>query len=97
MIGIPGIKDKFEGRSDELLSDWLGEDAHMFKSPGRWKEIIDNNDRILSLRTWEMECFDAAWSEWLKMDNEFANDDKKYFNPIIKPYTCFVGIEVKLR
>lgn len=97
LIGIPGIKDQFEGRSDELLSDWLGEDAHMFKSPKRWKEIIGNNNRILSLRTWEMECFDQAWSEWLKMDNEFANGDKKYFDPIIKPYTCFVGIEVKLR
>ena len=97
LIGIPGIKDKFEGRAAEFLSDWLGEDSHMFKSPKLWKEIIGNNQRMASLRTWEMECFDMAWSEWFEIDNDFANGDKKYFDSIIKPYTCFVGIEIKLR
>ena len=96
LIGIPGIKDKFEGRADELLSDWLGEDSHMFKSPKLWKEIIGNNNRIASVKTWEMECFDVAWREWFEIDNDFANGDKKYFDSIIKPYTCFVGIEIKL-
>ena len=96
LIGIPGIKDKFEGRTDELLSDWLSKDSHMFKSPKLWKEIIGNNNRIASVRTWEMECFDIAWSEWFEIDNDFSNGDKKHFDSIIKPYTCFVGIEVKL-
>ncbi len=96
LIGIPGIKDKFEGRADELLSDWLGEDSHMFKSPKLCKEIIGNNNRIASVKTWEMECLDIAWSEWLAIDNNFSNGDKKYFDSIIKPYTCFVGIEIKL-
>ena len=97
LIGVPGIKNKFEGHAADILSDWLGEDSYMFKSPNLWKEVIGNNNRIESVRTWEMDCFDKAWSEWLAVDNEFANGDRQYFDSIIKPYTCFVGIEIKLR
>jgi cyclopropane fatty-acyl-phospholipid synthase-like methyltransferase len=32
LIGIPGIKNEFTGRSEELLSDWLGDEAYMFQS-----------------------------------------------------------------
>lgn len=96
LIGVPGIKNIYEGRVVELLSDWLGEDSHMFKGPKVWKELIGNSDRIESVRTWEMDCFDKAWSEWLAVDNKFANGDRQYFDLIIRPYTCFVGIEIKL-
>lgn len=97
LIGIPGLKDEYEGRAEELLSDWLGEDAYMFKSPKLWKELIGSNDRIESVKTWEMDCFDKAWNEWLAVDHEFAKGDKKHFETIIKPYTCFVGIYVKIK
>ena len=97
LIGVPGIKNIFEGRAVELLSDWLGEDSYMFKSPKLWKEIIGSSNRIESVRTWEMDCFDKAWSEWLAVENKFANGDRRYFDTIIKPYTCFVGIEIKLK
>lgn len=97
LIGIPGLKDKYTDRAEELLSDWLFEDAHMFKSPKRWKELIGSSDRIESVNTWEMDCFSKAWSEWLAVDNEFARGDKQYFETIIEPYTCFVGIYIKLK
>lgn len=97
LIGIPGLKDAYAGRAEELFSDWLGEDAHMFKSPKYWREIIDDDDRIESVETWEMDCFRQAWEEWLATDNEFARGDRKYYEPIIKPYTCFVGIYVKVK
>ena len=47
--------------------------------------------------TWEMACFEEAWNEWLAIDNEYAHSDRQYFETIIKPYTCFVGIYVKLK
>ncbi len=97
LIGIPGLKDEYTGRSNELLSDWLGEDAHMFKSPKLWKELIGRNDRIQSVKTWEMDCFSKAWDDWLATDNPYANSDRKHFEAIIKPYTCFVGIYVKIK
>ena len=97
LIGIPGLKDEYTDRAEELLSDWLGEDACMFKSQTRWKELIGSHDRIESVKTWEMDCFSKAWSEWFATNNEFACGDRKYFETIIRPYTCFVGISVKLK
>lgn len=96
LIGIPGLKDEYAGHSTELLSDWLGDDAYMFKSPKLWKELIGDSDRIGLVKTWEMDCFDKAWDDWLATKNEFALGDKQHFETIIKPYTCFVGIYIKL-
>ena len=97
MIGIPGIRNEFALRSEELLSEWLGDEAYMFKSFMQWKDIIGRNDRIDTIETWEMDCFDKAWNEWLATKNEFAIGDKKHFETIIKPYTCFVGIYIRLK
>ena len=97
LIGIPGLKDPYTGRAEELLSDWLGDDAYMFKSPKHWKELIGGGERIESVKTWEMDCFAAAWADWLAANNPYALGDKEYFETIIKPYTCFVGIHVKLK
>lgn len=97
LIGIPGIKDEFGGRSEELLADWLAEDTYMFKSPREWKEIIGCNERIQTVQTWEMGCFDSAWSDWLALENDMSKTDAPYFDSIIKPYTCFVGIYIKLK
>ena len=60
LIGIPGIKDEFTGRSEELLSDWLGDESYMFQSPSAWKEIIGNNNRIEHIKCWEMNCFEIV-------------------------------------
>lgn len=87
----------FAGRGEELLSDWLGEEAYMFKSPTHWKELIGSHDRIETVEIWEMDCFRKAWSEWFATNNTFACGDKQYFETIIEPYTCFVGIYVKLK
>lgn len=95
-IGIPGIKDAYDNRTEELLSPWLGEDAYMFKSPRQWKEIIGDNARIVKMDVWEMDCFESAWRDWFSTGHEFAMSDKACFEGIIKPYTCFVGIAIEL-
>ena len=82
---------------EELLSDWLGDEAYMLQSPNAWREIIGKNDRIDAIEAWEMECFDNAWSEWFDAENKYALDDKQFFDKLIKPYTCFVGICIKLK
>lgn len=97
LIGIPGLKEEYAGRARELLFDWLLEDSDMFKSPKHWKELIGGSDRIERVETWEMDCFYKAWEDWLATDNPYALGDKKYFEGIIKPYTCFVGISIKLK
>ena len=96
LIGIPGIKEEFSGRSAELLSDWLHDEAYMFQSASAWKSIIGSHPRIKSVETFEMACFDQAWEEWFLTENKYALGDKAVFDTIIRPYTCFVGICVKL-
>lgn len=96
LIGIPGLKDKYEGRADELLSKWAGDESYMFKSFRLWKEIIGSHDKIEAVETWEMDCFDTAWNDWLMSDHKFARRDGQYFETVIKPYTCFVGIYIKI-
>ena len=44
-----------------------------------------------------MDCFSKAWDDWLTTNNKYALSDRKYFETIIKPYTCFVGIYIKLK
>ena len=97
LIGIPGIKDEFSGRSEELLADWLGEESYMFQSQSAWKEIIGKNDKIDDIETWEMDCFGEAWEEWFATEHKYALGDKQFFDTLIKPYTCFVGIYIKLK
>ena len=96
LIAIPGIKNEFSGRSLELLSEWLDSDAHMFKSMDQWKEIIGCHERIESVEVWEMDCSEPAWNEWLATSHPYAVADLKFYESLIKPYTCFVGIHVKL-
>lgn len=97
LIGIPGLKNEYTGRAKELLSNWLGDDAYMFKSPKFWKGLIGGGDRIELVKTWEMDCFSKAWDDWLKTNNKFALGDRQYFETIIKLYTCFVGIYIKIK
>lgn len=97
LIGIPGIKDEYAGNVEQLLSDWLENETYMFKSPAEWKKLIGNHDRIGIVETWEMECFDIAWKEWLATENKYAVNDKQFYETLIKPYTCFVGIYIKLK
>jgi len=97
LIGVPGIKDEYTGRSDELLSSWLGKESYMFQSPIRWREIIGTHERIASVETWEMDCFKQAWDEWFLTGHKYALGDQSFYESLIKPYTCFVGIAVKLK
>lgn len=97
LIGIPGIKNQYAGRSEELLSAWLGDEAYMFKSPKQWKEIIGDHNRIEAVETWEMACFDNAWNEWFATNHKYACGDEQHFETMIKPYTCFVGVYIKLK
>ncbi|MBR6638507.1 MAG: SAM-dependent methyltransferase, partial [Lachnospiraceae bacterium] len=95
LIVIPGIKSEYAGKSEELLTDWAGDEAYMFQSTEFWKRIIGEHEDIEEVRTWEMSLFDMAWQEWFDTKHEYALNDKKYFDSMIKPFTNFVGIMVR--
>ena len=95
LIVIPGIKSEYAGKSEELLTAWAGDEAYMFQSTEFWKKIIGEHEDIEEVRTWEMSLFDLAWQEWFDTKHEYALNDKKYFDSMIKPFTNFVGIMVR--
>jgi SAM-dependent methyltransferase len=94
LIAVPGVRAEYEGRQEELLGEWLGDEAHMLRSCGWWENIIGTSGDIRSLRTWEMKVFAPAWESWLATDNEYARGDKARFDSIVSRYTCFDAIEV---
>jgi len=96
-IGVPGVKNEYAGRSEELLSAWLGDEAYMFRSADQWKELIGSHERIETVQTWEMQCFETAWNQWFETGNPYAMGDRQHYETLIQPYTCFVGIYVKLK
>ena len=95
LIAVPGMKDEYDGRSEELVSPWLGNEAYMFQSPSFWKRIIGEHEAIAEVRTWALSDFDRPWQEWFETKHEFALNDKSFYESIIKPYTAFVGIMVR--
>ena len=97
LIAVPGIKNEYTGRSEELLSPWLGDEAYMFQSPHTWKSIIGSHQRIEAVETWEMDCFLPAWESWFATGHKYALGDKAFYESLIEPYTCFAGIYVKLK
>jgi len=62
-----------------------------------WKEIIGNHDSIETVEAWEMGWFDLAWNAWFAAAHKYALGDKRFFEARIKPYTCFVGIYIKIK
>ena len=70
LVGVPGIKDEFTGRSEELLSDWLGNEAYMFQSPSAWREIIGTTIELefLKLGKWVVLTL-PGMSGWLRRTN----------------------------
>ena len=97
LIAIPGLKDEYDGQSRELLTPWLKDEANMLQSASFWKQILGIHRDIEDVRTWELSLFELPWQEWFDTKHEFALNDKKYFESIIKPFTAFIGIMVKKR
>lgn len=97
LIAIPGLKNEFDGRSEELLTPWLGEEAYMFQSADFWKKIIGTHEDIAEVRTWELSAFDQPWQEWFDTRHPFALNDQSFYENLIRPYTTFVAIMVRKR
>lgn len=95
LLCVPGIKEAFEGMQEDTIYEWLGDDISMFHSCNWWKNIIGINSEIEFVETWELECFEDAWNDWLNTDSTYAKADYHYYDRIIKTYTNFIGIVVK--
>lgn len=95
LIAVPGIKEAYDGQSEALLSPWLGDEAHMFRSASFWRRMLQDDRHAAQVVTWEMDGFDLPWQEWFETKNPYALGDLEHYETIIKPYTAFVGMMVR--
>ena len=95
LFGVPGIREEYDDKTIELLTPWLGEEAYMFRSVRQWKKILGEDPDMVSVEVFELDCFEAAWQDWLVLENKFARGDAAFWEQIIKPYTSFVGMIVR--
>ena len=95
LICVPGIKGKYSGRSQAYLGSWLGDEAELFRSADEWKQIIGKDRDIESVKTWELFGLYTPWQEWFDTLHGYALKDKQFYDTVIRPFTCFVGIIVK--
>ena len=95
LIAVPGIKNEYDGRSEELLTSWLADEEYMLQSAKFWQKNIGTHEHIEEVRTWEMAGFELPWQEWFDTKHKYALNDLAQYESIIKPYTTFVGIMVK--
>lgn len=95
LIAVPGIKEDYEGKQEKTIQEWIGEEVYMFHSCSWWRNVIGTHPDIEFVNTWEMECFEEAWQDWIESGHEKAEGDEKFYDSIIKKYSCLVGIVVK--
>lgn len=95
LIAVPGMKNAFDGQSEALTAQWLRNEAYMFQSALWWQKTIGTHNEIESVHTWEMAAFEQPWQEWFATEHEYALGDLGYYESIIKPYTCFVGMIIR--
>lgn len=97
LIAVPGIKEEYEGKQEETIRDCFGEEIYMFHSCSWWENIIGKHQDIEFVNIWELECFEEAWKDWIESGHEYSTDSTRFYDSIIKKYTCIVGIAVKKR
>ena len=56
---------------------------------------MGTHEDMVRVHTWEMAAFDQPWQEWFATGHDFAMNDQRFYEAMIKPYTCFVGMMVK--
>lgn len=95
-IAIPGMKkDCHKNLPKELLLSWNEEQMEYMHDVNWWRRIVEksNDCDIISIK--EMQSNDEVWQDWLKLDNEYAINDRKSMNAGAGKYLNFISIILK--
>lgn len=91
-ISVAGLKNVKDSYPRELLLSWTEEQLEYIKTIDFWKEIITSTDKVDVIQISEMEVSDEAWLDWVKLDNEYAANDRKAIENGALKYLCFIKI-----
>lgn len=76
-IAVPGMKTEVhECIPNDMKPYWDEETLKTWNSINWWTNIISQSTSFHVTEIKEMNCFDNAWSDWLKSDNKHAINDR---------------------
>jgi cyclopropane fatty-acyl-phospholipid synthase-like methyltransferase len=88
---VPGLKVNCDvSKIQEMKPFWDVEDVATFHAIAWWSNMLGECQRYRMDDIYALRCFDEAWADWLRSDNEHAisdrvmikADDGKYMNLI---------------
>lgn len=72
-IAVPGMKQPMQDVPPEMTPYWRPEDLACWQTADFWDGRLDS---LTERKSWEMACFDTAWTEWMATDNPYAVSDR---------------------
>lgn len=95
-IVVPGIKkDCHDNIPEELLLSWTPEQLDYIHDIDYWNGIISKAKNCDIISIYEMESNEECWNDWIKCNNEYAQNDKKAIEAGACKYLNFIGIVLK--
>lgn len=92
---VLGVSSSPDLHIDNLTEEYRSWHVGYFDANYVFKQTLLKDDRVTDVVSFD--CFSEAWEDWLATNHEFALGDRRFFESTIQPYTCFVGIYVKLK
>jgi cyclopropane fatty-acyl-phospholipid synthase-like methyltransferase len=76
-IGIPGMKFEIHNCIPHEMKPYWDEDTlKTWNSCDWWEKVFLNSENFILRKIQEMDCFEEAWTDWLKTENKFALGDR---------------------
>ena len=95
-IVVPGMKkDCHQDIPKELLLSWTPEQLDYIQTKEYWKNIVSKSKDSELVTIYEMEGNEECWNDWIKCDNEYAQNDKKAITAGACKYLNFIAIVLK--
>lgn len=97
-IAIPGLTEEFEnGAPDNLRPYWVDEQNLTFHSQQWWRKLLGRTSVIDIIESFDLECTDEAWEDWLKSNNPVANGDIPFYRADINHQLATIAVIAKKR
>lgn len=95
-IVVPGMKkDLHQNLPEELLLSWTPDQLDYIHDVTYWENIVSKSKDAEVVEVKEMESNEECWNDWIKCDNEYAQNDKKAIDAGACKYLNFVKIVLR--
>lgn len=79
-IVVPGLTKEFDnGVPDNLKPYWVEEQNLTYHSQQWWRKLLGRTSVIDIIESFDLECTNEAWEDWLRSSNPVANGDIPFY------------------